>query len=62
MPLVVRDGDRINSAQPISAVVVVKAMDENGKLFYSVTATSDVHTVECMGMIEFASKRIYARL
>ena len=62
MPLVVKETDKLAESQPISALVIVKAIDSDGKLFYCLTATEDLHTVETMGMLEFAMKRIRARL
>jgi UDP-glucose 6-dehydrogenase len=58
----VAHSDRVREAHPISAVTVLKLMDAEGKIFFVTTTTEDVCLVEAAGMLEFAQKRIYARL
>jgi hypothetical protein len=54
MPLYVHDDDPIVTAQPISALVVVKALDEDGNVVYLTGATAGLLSVECLGMAEYA--------
>lgn len=62
MPLAVNEGSGIRNAQPISALVVVKAMRDDGSIFYQVISTEDLQVVEGVGMIEFARNRMQRRM
>lgn len=59
MRLDVGDDNAIVAAQPISAVVIVKAFGEDGDVVY---LTEGLHSVECLGMAEYASVRLKAAL
>jgi hypothetical protein len=58
MPLDVGEGDVITTAQPLSALVVVKALDEDGDIVYLTGATEGLQSVECLGMAEYAALRL----
>lgn len=58
MPLDAEHGDPITTAQPLSAFIVVKALDEDGNLVYLTGATDGLHSVECLGMAEYAAARL----
>ena len=45
--------DLPEGAQPLSAVVCIKALDETGKVTYFIRATDDVTTVEALGMAQW---------
>ena len=62
MTLDVGEDDTIVTAQPLSAFVVVKALDEDGDLVYLTGATDGLHSVECLGMAEYAAARLRAGL
>ena len=62
MTLDVSEGDTIVSAQPLSAFIVVKALDEDGDLVYLTAATGGLHSVECLGMADYAAARLRAGL
>lgn len=49
MQLDVGEDDPIVTAQPVSAFIVVKALDEDGDLVYLTGATEGLHSVECLG-------------
>lgn len=43
---------------PICAVVVFKAMDEEGNAAYYLRATEGLSTVEAVGMVEYGAHRL----
>lgn len=53
MPLDAEENDPIRSAQPLSAVVVVKALDDDGKICYFGGATEGLMSVEALGMLRY---------
>jgi hypothetical protein len=58
MTLDAGEDDPIRTAQPLSALVVVKALDGDGDLVYLTGATEGLQTVECLGMAEYAALRL----
>jgi hypothetical protein len=56
------EDDAIVTAQPLSAFVVVKALDEDGDVVYLTGATHGLHSVECLGMAEYAAVKLRAGL
>lgn len=58
MRLDVDGDDTIVTAQPLSAFVVVKALDEDGAVVYLTAATDGLHSVECLGMAEYAAVKL----
>ena len=58
MPLDVGENDWLATCQPLSAFVVVKAIDEDGDLRYLTAATPGLHSIECLGMAEYAALRL----
>lgn len=58
MPLRLPPKSRLAASQPLCALVIVKALSPEGDIFYTTTATTDLHAVECLGMAEFAASRI----
>ena len=58
MALDAGDDDAIMHCQPLSAFIVVKALDEDGELCYLTGATEGLHSVECLGMAEYAAARL----
>jgi hypothetical protein len=54
MPLDVAADDLIATMQPLSGMVVVKALDEDGGVQYLTAATGGLHSVECLGMAQYA--------
>jgi hypothetical protein len=62
MPLRIKPNSRLAHSQPLCALVIVKAMAQDGGIFYMTVATTDLHAVECLGMVEFAAARIRSTL
>jgi hypothetical protein len=58
MPLDVKNGDPIITAQPIVAFIVVKVLTEDGREDYLTGATAGLHTVECLGMADYAVEKL----
>jgi hypothetical protein len=58
MELIVSEDSLINTCQALNAFVVVKALSQDGEVVYLTAATSNLHTVECLGMAEFAALRL----
>lgn len=58
MPLDVGDDDAITAAQPLSGVVVIKALDGDGDVCYLTAATPGLQSVECLGMARYAVLRL----
>lgn len=49
------------SITPLSAVVILKALDEDGDLAYFTLATEGLLTVEAAGMMAYADSKIRGR-
>lgn len=60
MDLNVDEDDVLVTSQPLSAFVVVKALDEEGDIVYLTAATEGLQSVECLGMAEFAALKLRA--
>ena len=45
MPLRIKPDGRLANGQPLCALVVVKFLDEEGKIFYMTLATTDLHAM-----------------
>lgn len=58
MALDISDGDPIASCQPLSALVVVKALDAAGDVAYYTAASDGLKSVECLGMAEYAALKL----
>jgi hypothetical protein len=58
MALDAGEDDPIRTAQPLFALVIVKALDGDGDLVYLTAATEGLQTVECLGMAEYAALRL----
>jgi hypothetical protein len=58
MPLDAEPDDHICTAQPLCGMVVVKALGEDGKIYYLTGATEGLKSVECLGMAEYAVLRL----
>jgi hypothetical protein len=58
LPLDVTDDDPIHTITPLSAMVVVKGLDENGEVMYCTGATESLKSVECLGMAELAVAKL----
>lgn len=54
MPLDGEPDDPINTATPLCALVVVKALNEDGHEQYYTAATGGLKSVEALGMAEYA--------
>lgn len=54
MPLDVAEDDGITTCQPVCGFVVVKALDEEGRICYHTAATDSLKSVECLGMVRYA--------
>jgi len=57
MALDAGEDDLIRSAQPLSALVVVKALCGDA-IVYLTAATEGLQSVECLGMAEYAALRL----
>ena len=62
MSLDAAEDDPIRRAQPLSAFVVVKALDDDGEIMYLAGATEGLNSVECLGMAELAVIKLKAGL
>jgi len=62
MELGVNEGSGIKDAQPIEALVIVKAMRKNGSIFYQVVTTEGVDVMLAAGMLEFARIKMQKRM
>lgn len=62
MPLELSEDDELLSIQPISGFVVVKGIDETGRLRHYTAATDGLTSVECLGMAEYAALKLRAGL
>jgi hypothetical protein len=58
MTLDVGENDVLVTAQPLSAFIVVKALDEDGDICYCTAATEGLQSVECLGMAEYAALKL----
>lgn len=54
MPLDVTEDDPVATCQPLSAMIVVKALDGDGDVVYLTAATEGLMSVECLGMARYA--------
>ena len=50
------------SLMPLAAVVLLKCLDEEGKLTYMVRATDDITTIEAIGLVHYAVAQLSADL
>ena len=62
MPLDAGEDDLITSLTPICGMVVVKGLDEDGKVRYAAAATPDLESVECLGMARWAVLKLETAL
>ena len=62
MPLGVHEGSGIKNAQPIEALVIVKAMRPDGSIFYQVVSTEGLQVIEAAGMLEFGKVKMHKRM
>ena len=49
-----------DSATPLAALVILKALDEDGEVAYFVRATDSLSSVEALGMAHYAVLRLEA--
>lgn len=54
MELDVDEDSPLLSCQPLCGFVVIKALDEEGRICYHAAATANLKSVECLGMAEYA--------
>lgn len=54
LPLDVPGDDAIGTVTPLCALIVLKALNEDGKVCYLSAATTGLTSVECLGMARYA--------
>lgn len=62
-PVLGLDWDGIpDGSQPLHAVIIVKALDEDGDVAYYTRCTDDLMAVEALGMTSYAAAMLTAGL
>jgi hypothetical protein len=58
MPLDVGEDDLITTVQPLAAVVIVRALDEDGDVVYATACTEGLHSLDAWAMARYAALRL----
>lgn len=58
MHLDVEDDDEINFVQPLCAVIMLKALNQDGRVCYLSRATAGLTSVEALAMVRYAELRL----
>jgi hypothetical protein len=58
MDLDAEDDDELNDIQPLCAVIVLKALNSDGRVCYLSRATTGLTSVEALAMVRYAQLKL----